>query len=118
MTSSKTMTKILAAAALVSAMAIPAMAQDIPYGANGRTGAAAYYGNQNGYAPGFRNHAGYRGGYYGGAPSYGYGGSAYDSYASDYVPVYREHRPYRNNGFVCTPGTVYVNGNGHTQICQ
>jgi hypothetical protein len=129
-----TFTKVLAAAALVTAMATPVFAQEIPYGADGRTGHhTKYTGNYGGYNRGYYNRGGYGYGYAPGEVAAGIVGGAIgtaaaiagapvygDSYAYEPAPVYEQAPSYavRQNGFVCQPGTVYRNSNGYTQICQ
>lgn len=123
-----TFTKVLAVAALVTAVSTPVLAQEISYGANGRTGYHTQYtGNYGGYRGGhYRHHRGYGPGAIAAGVVGGAIGTAAaiatapfsDSYAYDYEPVYNQAPTYGGNGFVCSPGTYYRNAYGRTQLCQ
>ncbi len=118
-------TKIFAAAAALTLLGVTgAMAQDyrgLGY-SRGYDANAAYGDNwdngpayRGGYAPYGNN---YDGGYYGGSagiPTRSDRGASngYNGGDNGYRPGYASR-----NGFVCQPGTVFINENGIRTLCQ
>ena len=120
-----TRTKIFAAAAALTMLAATtAMAQDYRSYNRGYDSNAAYGDNWDNDGPAYRGGSArygnnYDGGYYGGSAgvptrsdrgaSNGYSGGDNGAYRSGYA---------QRNGFVCEPGTVFINSNGIRTLCQ